>query len=150
MANITYLLTYLFTCIFLIKLSAFKTGKKAFKFVKKGLQERCFSLKLAKFLRTPFLKNFCERLLLTDDQWHSFPSFIQSKRYFYNICFPSAKVMDFIKMPICILFDFSYGSQHYRVEFCWQKNINPSSFCRQTPSVLLFLQTIKGSWLWLF
>ena len=33
-------------------------------FVKKILQHRCFSVKLAKFLRTPTLKNICQRLLL--------------------------------------------------------------------------------------
>ena len=32
-------------------------------YTKKGLRHRCFPLKLAKFLRTPILKNVCERLL---------------------------------------------------------------------------------------
>ena len=35
------------------------------KFIKKGLQHRCFPVKLTKFLRAPFLRNICERLLLT-------------------------------------------------------------------------------------
>ena len=33
-------------------------------FVKKRLQHSCFLVNIAKFLRTPILKNFCERLLL--------------------------------------------------------------------------------------
>ena len=33
-------------------------------FIKKRLQQRCFPVKFAKFLRTPNLKNICERLLL--------------------------------------------------------------------------------------
>ena len=32
--------------------------------MKKILQHRCFTVKFAKFLRTPILKNICERLLL--------------------------------------------------------------------------------------
>ena len=36
-------------------------------FVKKRLQHRCFPVKLAKFLRTPNLKNICERLLPSID-----------------------------------------------------------------------------------
>ena len=33
-------------------------------FIKRRLQLSCFPLNIAKFLRTPFLKNICERLLL--------------------------------------------------------------------------------------
>ena len=33
-------------------------------FIKKRLQHRCFPMKLAKFLRTPILKNICKRLFL--------------------------------------------------------------------------------------
>ena len=36
----------------------------ACKFIKKRLQHRCFLANIAKFLRTAFLKNFSERLLL--------------------------------------------------------------------------------------
>ena len=67
-------------------------------------------MKLAKFLRTTFLKNFCELLLLTDDQCHGFPSFIQSKRYFYNICFPSVKVMDLMVLQKCQYAFFSISA----------------------------------------
>ena len=35
-------------------------------FIKKILQHRCFPMKYVKFLRTPILKNICERLLLFD------------------------------------------------------------------------------------
>ena len=37
---------------------------KSQKFVKKRLQQKCFPVSLAKFLRTLILKNNCERLLL--------------------------------------------------------------------------------------
>ena len=33
-------------------------------FIKKRLQRRCFSVKFAKFLRKPILKNTCVRLIL--------------------------------------------------------------------------------------
>ena len=38
--------------------------KKEITFIKKRLQHRCFPVKFANFLRTPNLKNICERLLL--------------------------------------------------------------------------------------
>ena len=39
-------------------------GLQACNFIKKRLQQRCFPVNIAKFLRTPILKNICERLLL--------------------------------------------------------------------------------------
>ena len=39
-------------------------GLQACSFIKKRLQQRCFPVKLAKFLRTTILKNICERPLL--------------------------------------------------------------------------------------
>ena len=39
-------------------------GLKACNFIKKRLQHRCFPVIIANFLRTAFLKNNCERLLL--------------------------------------------------------------------------------------
>ena len=45
------------TCADLIK---FRVGS----IIEKGLQRRCFPVNIAKYLRTPFLKNICERLLL--------------------------------------------------------------------------------------
>ena len=38
--------------------------RKTCNFIKKRFQHRCFPVKFAKTLRTPFLKNICERLLL--------------------------------------------------------------------------------------
>ena len=37
---------------------------KACNFIKKRLRNRCFLVNTAKILRTPILKNICERLLL--------------------------------------------------------------------------------------
>ena len=39
-------------------------GLQACNFIKRRLQRRCFPVNIAKFLRTPILKNNCERLLL--------------------------------------------------------------------------------------
>ena len=39
-------------------------GLQAWDFIKKILQHWCFPTKFAKFLRTPILKNICERLFL--------------------------------------------------------------------------------------
>ena len=39
-------------------------GLKGCNFFKKRLQQRCFSVIDAKFLRTPILKDICKRLLL--------------------------------------------------------------------------------------
>ena len=46
--------------LFLIKLQAFQ----ACNFIKKRLQHRCFPMKFAKFIRTPFLKEHLRWLLL--------------------------------------------------------------------------------------
>ena len=47
-------------------------GLQACNFIKKGLQQRHIPVKFAKFLRTHFLKNICERLLLQflSHAWH--------------------------------------------------------------------------------
>ena len=37
---------------------------KLWNIVKKRLQHKCFPVNMARFLRTPILENFCERLLL--------------------------------------------------------------------------------------
>ena len=39
---------------------------QACNFIEKILQHWCFPMKFAKFLRTPILKNICERLLLLE------------------------------------------------------------------------------------
>ena len=41
------------------------SGLQAWSFIKKRLQHRCVPVNIAKFLRTPILKNIWERLLLT-------------------------------------------------------------------------------------
>ena len=43
-------------------------GLQACDFIKNRLQFRCFVVNIVKFLRTPVLKNICERLLLTCKQ----------------------------------------------------------------------------------
>ena len=44
--------------------SLFLIKSQAWDFIEKRLQHRCFPVNIAKFLRTPILKNICERLLL--------------------------------------------------------------------------------------
>ena len=39
-------------------------GLKGWNFIKKRIQHKCFSVKIAKSLRTPIFKNICEQLLL--------------------------------------------------------------------------------------
>ena len=59
------------------KKAAFKnfailTGKNTFRpatFIKERLQHRYFPVNIAKFLRTPILKNICKRLLLKYQEW---------------------------------------------------------------------------------
>ena len=41
-----------------------KVAGQACNFIKKRLQHRCFPVKIVKLVRTPILKNTCERLLL--------------------------------------------------------------------------------------
>ena len=43
-----------------MNMQAFKLGV----FIKKRLQHRCFPVSIAKFLRTPILKNICKQLTL--------------------------------------------------------------------------------------
>ena len=64
------------TCVggisFLIKMYF----NKAYNFIKKRLQRRCFLGNITKFLRTPILNNICERLLL-----RVFPLMSQFERF---------------------------------------------------------------------
>ena len=46
------------------RLSLRRCRPSACKFFKKRLQHKCFPVKFAKLLRTPFFKNICKRLLL--------------------------------------------------------------------------------------
>ena len=39
------------------------TGLQVCNFIKKRLQHRCFLVNIANFLRTPILKNICQRML---------------------------------------------------------------------------------------
>ena len=55
-------------------------GLKVCNFINKILQHRCFPMNIAKFLRTPILKNISERLILVRD-------FLLSK--YSNICLVS-------------------------------------------------------------
>ena len=54
---------------------------EACNFIKKRLQHRCFPVKFVKFLRTPTLKNICERLLTT-----FFETITRSMRFFGKFC----------------------------------------------------------------
>ena len=45
----------------------FHEDLEACNFIKKKLRHRCFPVNIAKFFRTPILKNICERLVLTKE-----------------------------------------------------------------------------------
>ena len=63
---ISTLATLHFTCLQFLRFKNFAIfiGKhlQSCNFIKKRLQHRCFSVYIVKFLRTPALKNICERL----------------------------------------------------------------------------------------
>ena len=50
-----------YLCCFFFNKNA---GLQACNFIKKRLKHRCFPANTTKFLRTPILKNICERMLL--------------------------------------------------------------------------------------
>ena len=50
--------------------------RKACNFIKKRLQHKCFSMKFARFLGKPILKNLCERLLCISYVLHKYVSHV--------------------------------------------------------------------------
>ena len=69
--------------LFLTKVQAFK----ACKFIKKRLQRECFSANIAKFSRTPIVKNICKRLLLTYKYLHNSFLHMLRQKYLSYTCF---------------------------------------------------------------
>ena len=53
--------------------SLFLICLKACNFIKKTLQHRCFPMNIAKFLRTPILRNIWEQLLLETQTYITYP-----------------------------------------------------------------------------
>ena len=53
--------------------SLFLICVKACNFIKKTLQHRCFPMNIAKFLRTPILRNIWEQLLLETQTYITYP-----------------------------------------------------------------------------
>ena len=54
-------------------------------FIKKRLQHRCFPMNIAKFLRTPVLKNICERLFECFATWaNNITSNRKWRRHFWS------------------------------------------------------------------
>ena len=73
---------------------------KIYKFIKKRLQHRCFPVNIAKFLRTPILKNICEQLLLDLDKANSI---------FFWFCFEETRTTNhnlFLYQRDCFVFLF--------------------------------------------
>ena len=61
-------------------------GLKAYIFIKKRLQHRCFAVNIAKFLRTPILKNVCKRLLLILNWWSRHQNRNQNLDRLFTMC----------------------------------------------------------------
>ena len=87
-------------------------------FIKKRLQNRCFPVILAKFLRTFILKNICERLLLRS-------STLRKKLFIYF----------FHKMMTSIIVTITFEALKFFLPFCtvfanlFYKNIRSSLLC---------------------
>ena len=62
-------------------------GHKACNFIKKRLQHRCFSVKFAKFLRAPILKNTCEWLFLKKILFYDDSQVKGTNRMFFIHCY---------------------------------------------------------------
>ena len=99
-------------------------------FIKKRLQHRCFHVNIAKFIRTPILKNICEWLLLSKGQ-------IRTDPYFF--CMHSLKI-------------FSLTSIHiFNLSLSLNANIRsslPQLLCKK--SVLKSFIKLTGKYLHLF
>ena len=72
-----------------IKLAGQGNVFKVCYFIKKRLQNRCFSLNIAKILRAPILKNICKRLLVTQEV--KYPPYVCPLKdglrdFFWNFC----------------------------------------------------------------
>ena len=59
-----------------------------FQVFKKRVQQRCFLVNFAKFLRTRILKNICKRLLLKLENVSTLNGFFWKSEYFTNFLFP--------------------------------------------------------------
>ena len=97
-------------------------GLKACNFVEKRLQHRCFPVKFAKFLRTPFFTEHIRWLLLEishelspfiafeDNEWCHFVVRIGSPAFtsFFCVCFVSSYSFLFFLFFLCILLLFGF------------------------------------------
>ena len=82
-----------------------KTRPQVCNFIKKRLQRRCFPVNIGKLLRTPVLKNICERLLLNEKKLTNFDDYMVTAAY----------------LEKCYLFYLQYVV-NYSIIFCcvWQ------------------------------
>ena len=70
-------------------------------FIKKRLQHRCFTVNMPKFLKTPILKNICERVLLRiKDSFGKAFSQTSLKPNAMDISFSTRSLVDF-KTKLC-------------------------------------------------
>ena len=77
-------------------------GLKACKFIKKRPQHRCFHVNIVKFLRTPSLKNICDRVLL----------FNVTRRL-------SNLLLNFVLAPDFFLYLFHW----LKIKMCWMNDL---------------------------
>ena len=90
-------------------------------FIKKRLQLRCFPVKFAKFLRTPILKNICERLLLKSVLSPGLPCLITFGSNWY-LCFISFCI---------IIYRFACYHFHFNANDTAKIRNSPVVFCKK-------------------
>ena len=94
-------------------------GLQVCKFIKKRLPHRCFPVKFAKCLRTPILKNICERprlhiLFFAAQFWYV--NWRQIKIYFFRYILSNNNAFFFVfAMAFCVVFEFTCAVRGFHV-----------------------------------
>ena len=102
-------------------------------FIKKRLQNRCFAVNIAKFLRTPILKNFCERLFLKKLEYLTLQIALFRESEVFNSLQPGA--------------DFLYPlktSENFQVFKCFQEVYKHTAVTSKKNKVFFLIVTNNG------
>ena len=95
------------------RLSLFRA--EACNFIKKSLWHRYFPVNFAEFLRTPFLQNTSERLLLNNESWAIMKVVIRTVKWFKQflfaaIGFSSPNLMNHHAIFFVLIINFPYNN----------------------------------------
>ena len=101
-------------------------GLWACNFIKKKLQHRCFPMKFAKLLRTPILKNICERLLPyfqynSHHHYHHHHFHCHCKMHLYHLRILLLIPLDCNMIPCLFQIDFVFFLPAYILLQCYSK-----------------------------